>query len=124
MKIIVIIPTYNEKDNIGILVQKILSLSINSLHIVVVDDNSPDGTSEVVKEIIKKKKNVHLLLRTKNKGRGYAGRAGFLYCLRNNASLIIEMDGDLSHNPKYIPEMLSWIKKYDIVLGSRLVHGG
>jgi len=116
-------PTYNEKENIANLINEILKLNIKNLHIVVVDDNSPDGTWKIVEEISKKKKNVHLLLRKTKRGRGYAGKEGFIYCLKNKADIIIEMDADFSHNPKYIPLMLKEIKNYDIVLGSRRVKG-
>ncbi len=124
MKTFVMIPTYNERENIGALTLEILRLGIKGLEIVVVDDNSPDGTAGAVLEISKKRKNVHLLLRKGQRGRGLAGRDGFLYCLKKGADIIIEMDGDFSHHPKYIPQMLGEIGKYDIVLGSRLVEGG
>src|SRR3989338_11479447 len=120
----VMIPTYNESENIAEVIGGILALRIPRLDIVVVDDSSPDGTAAVVKEIMKRRGNVHLLLRTKNRGRGYAGRDGFLYCLKEGADIIIEMDGDFSHHPKYIPVMLKEIKRHDMVLGSRMVKGG
>jgi len=124
MKTIVTIPTYNERENIQILIKKILSLKVPGLETLVIDDNSPDGTWKVIKNIAKKNKGVHLLLRTAKRGRGYAGRAGFIWALKNNADYIIEMDADLSHNPKYIPKLLEKVKKTDVVLGSRLVQGG
>jgi dolichol-phosphate mannosyltransferase len=124
MKTYVMIPTYNEQENISALVGEVLGLKIKGLHILVVDDNSPDGTSLIVKEIAKENKNVHLLVRTKKRGRGSAGKEGMLYCLDKGADIIIEMDGDFSHHPKYIPQMLKEIKRYDVVLGSRLVQGG
>ncbi len=124
MKIFVMIPTYNEKENIRHLIERILALKIKNLHIVVADDNSPDGTWKIVEEMSKKKNNVHLLLRKKNKGRGTAGKDGFIYCLKHGADRIIEMDADLSHDPKYIPIMLNEIKNYDIILGSRRVKKG
>ncbi|MBL7147604.1 MAG: polyprenol monophosphomannose synthase [Nanoarchaeota archaeon] len=117
------IPTYNEKENIANLINEILKLNIKNLHIVVVDDYSPDGTWKIIEQISKNKKNVHLLLRKTKRGRGYAGKDGFIYCLKNKADIIIEMDADFSHNPKYIPLMLKEIKNYDIVLGSRRVKG-
>lgn len=123
MKIYVIIPTYNEKENIANLINEILRLDIKNLHILVVDDFSPDGTWKIVEEISKKKDNVNLLLRKIKRGRGYAGKDAFIYCLKNKADLIIEMDADFSHNPKYIPLMLKEIKNYDMVLGSRRVKG-
>ena len=124
MKIFVMIPTYNEKENIRHLIERILALKIKNLHIVVADDNSPDGTWKIVEEISKKKNNVHLLLRKKDKGRGAAGRDGFIYCLKHGADIVVEMDADLSHDPKYIPIMLEEIKNYDIILGSRRIKKG
>ena len=105
------IPTYNERRNIKRLVDEILKLDIMDLEIIVVDDNSPDGTGKIVKDIADKNKKVHLLLRTKNKGRGLAGVAGFKKALENNADLIIEMDADFSHNPKDIPKLMEAAKK-------------
>ena len=124
MKTYVMIPTYNERENIASLIREILALKITNIHIVVVDDNSPDGTSRIVKGLAKKRRNIHLLLRTTNRGRGAAGRDGFVYCLAQGADVIIEMDGDFSHHPQYIPSMLKHIKTHDLVLGSRLVDGG
>ena len=123
MKTYVMIPTYNEKENIGNLINEILNLKIKNLHIVVVDDNSPDGTWKIVQEISKKKKNVHLLLRKTDRGRGSGGRDGFIYCLNHGADIIVEMDADMSHDPKYIPLMLHELKNADLVLGSRRVKG-
>ena len=119
MKPHIMIPTYNEKENIENLINSILKLKINNLHIVVADDNSPDGTWKIVQDISKKQKNVHLLLRKKDKGRGAAGRDGFIYCLKHGADIIVEMDADFSHNPKYIPSMIKELKNADLVLGSR-----
>src|SRR3989344_1465348 len=116
MKPFVMIPTYNEKENIASLINKILALKIKNLRIVIADDNSPDGTWNIVEEISKKNKNVHLLLRKTNKGRGSAGRDGFIYCLKNGADIIVEMDADLSHDPKYIPELINGLKDADLVL--------
>ena len=124
MKTFVMIPTYNESENIKTLIDKILKLKINNLQVVVVDDNSPDGTWKVVNDISKTKKNVHLMLRKSDKGRGAAGKAGFIYCLNHNADIIIEMDADMSHDPKYIPLMIKELKNADLILGSRRVAGG
>ena len=117
------IPTYNEKENIKNLINNILKLKIKNLHIVVVDDNSPDETWKIVQDISRKNKNVHLLLRKKDKGRGSAGKDGFVYCLKYGAYVIVEMDADLSHDPRYIPSMLDELKNADLILGSRRVKG-
>ena len=123
MKPFVMIPTYNERENIADLIRQIFNLQIKNLHVVVSDDNSPDGTWKIVKDISKKNRNVHLLLRKKDKGRGSAGRDGFIYCLKHEADVIIEMDADMSHNPKYIPLMMKELKNADLVLGSRRIEG-
>ena len=123
MKTFVLIPTYNEKENIRDLIDKILKLKIKNLHIVVADDNSPDGTWKIVQDISKKNKNVHLLLRKKDKGRGAAGKDGFIYCLKHNADIVVEMDADMSHDPKYIPLLIDELKNADLILGSRRVEG-
>jgi len=123
MKTYVMVPTYNEKENIKTLIDEILKLKIKNLHIVVVDDNSLDNTWKIVQEISKKNKNVHLLLRKSDKGRGSAGRDGFIYCLKHGADIIVEMDADMSHNPKYIPVMIKELKNADVILGSRRVKG-
>jgi dolichol-phosphate mannosyltransferase len=124
MKTSVIIPTYNERESIKKLIEEILKLKTRNIEIIVVDDFSPDGTWKVVKEIARKKKNVHLLLRKGKRGRGLAGKCGFKFALKHNADYIIEMDADFSHNPKDILKLLKKIKNFDIVLGSRAVKGG
>lgn len=123
MKTFVMIPTYNESENIANLIDEILRLNIENLHIVVADDNSPDRTWKIVEEVSKTDKNVHLLLRKTDKGRGSAGRDGFIYCLKNGADVVIEMDADLSHNPKYIPLMIDELRNADLILGSRRLKG-
>ena len=124
MKTYAMIPTYNERENIGNLIREILNLKIPDIHIVVVDDNSPDGTSEVVQNLSKEHPEVELLLRTTGRGRGSAGIAGFKYALEHGADFVIEMDADFSHHPKYIPPMLEAIQNSDMVIGSRFISGG
>jgi len=127
MKILIIIPTYNEKDNIVRVVEEIfnsVSKSVEEeINILVVDDNSPDGTADVVKELMKNNERIHLLQREKKLGLGTAYVAGFKYALENNYTYIFEMDADLSHDPKEIPNFLREIKEYDLVLGSRYIKG-
>ena len=123
MKTFVMIPTYNEKENIGPLIGKILELRIKNLDITVVDDNSPDGTWEIVRELSEKNKKIHLLLRKSGRGRGAAGKDGFVYCLNHGADIIVEMDADMSHDPKYIPSLIKELKNADLVLGSRRLEG-
>ena len=124
MKIVVVIPTYNEALNIEGLINRILDLAIDGLELVVVDDNSPDHTAEIVEELSRSDPRVNLLLRLTEKGRGLGGKAGFLYALDHGADVIIEMDADLSHDPCYIPVLLDEIQNADVVLGSRFVAGG
>lgn len=123
MRIYIMIPTYNEKENIANIISSILNLKIKDLHILVVDDNSPDMTWKIVHELSKKNKNVHLLLRKTDRGRGSAGKDGFIHCLQKKADVVIEMDADFSHDPKYIPLMLKELENADLVLGSRRMHG-
>src|SRR3989339_87867 len=122
MQTIVMIPTYNERENIFPLLQQVLEID-KDIEVLVVDDNSPDGTWRIVEDMSEKEPRIHLLLRKRRKGRGVAGIDGLKYALDKGADYIIEMDADFSHNPKYIPELLREIKNYDIVIGSRFVKG-
>jgi dolichol-phosphate mannosyltransferase len=124
MKIVVMIPTFNEKDNIIPLIDNINSLGINNLEILVVDDNSPDGTWKLVENKKKSTNNLFLLRRFQDKGRGTAGIAGFKEALRLGAERVIEMDGDFSHDPVFIPALLKCAENADLAIGSRFVEGG
>ena len=120
----IMIPTYNERENITYLVQDILDKCKNlDVRIVIVDDNSPDGTGHLADKLKKKYPSIHVLHR-KTRGRGTAGIDGFRYCLNLGADYIVEMDADFSHDPKYLPLFIEKIKKYDIVIGSRFISGG
>lgn len=123
-KIIIVIPTYNERDNIEKIISKILGLNNPNISILVVDDNSPDGTGQIVENIKKENAEVSILHRDKKEGLGKAYIAGFKKALSDGADLIFEMDADLSHDPKYIPAMLEASEENDLVLGSRYVKGG
>ena len=123
-RIIAMIPTYNEAENIGPLLDALLALS-PEIEALVVDDNSPDGTWRLVAERCQRDARVHLLHRRQDKGRGLAGIAGFQEALRLGADAVIEMDADWSHDPKWIPSMIeAWRGGADIVIASRLVPGG
>lgn len=120
MKIVVVIPTYNEKENIQELMEAILALNLPA-GILVVDDNSPDGTGQLVEEIARTTPLVSLLSRASDKGRGRAGIAGFREALAQGADYVIEMDGDLSHDPQFIPALLAKAHDFDVVIGSRFL---
>jgi len=120
----VIIPTYNERGNIANLIDEICAvLKRNKIayEIVVVDDSSPDGTADVISEIKKKNRNVRLLSRKEKKGLGSAYKFAFP---KARGDLILEMDADFSHNPKYLPELARALENADVVVGSRKVKGG
>ena len=121
-KILIIIPTYNELENLPKLIPEVLSKNEN-IDILIVDDNSPDGTAGFVKDEAKKNSRIKLIKREKKMGLGTAYIAGFKFALQNNYDYIFEMDADFSHNPKMIPKFLREIKKYDLVLGSRYKEG-
>lgn len=121
-KILVIIPTYNELENIRKLIPVVLSQNEN-IHILVVDDNSPDGTAGYVEELSASVDKVHLLKREKKMGLGTAYIAGFRYALERDYDLIFEMDADFSHDPKEISNFIAASQKYDLVLGSRYITG-
>lgn len=121
--IFVMVPTYNESGNIPHLIEDVLGLKLD-IHLVIVDDNSPDGTHRIVAEWEQRSPFVHLLLRTTERGRGSAGIAGFRQCLDMGASVVIEMDADFSHPIRYIPVLLRALNGVDVVFASRLVKGG
>lgn len=121
-KSLVIIPTYNELDNLPRLIPLVLHQDEN-IHILIVDDNSPDGTAKYVEDVSNQNPRVHLIKREKKMGLGTAYIAGFKYALQNNYDYIFEMDADFSHDPNAIKNFLNAIKEYDLVLGSRYVHG-
>lgn len=119
---LVIVPTYNELENIGPLLDKVLGLPWG-LDILIVDDNSPDGTAAVVQERMKSEPRIHLLQRPGKMGLGSAYRDGFRYALDRGAEYIFEMDADFSHDPAAIGQFLEAIQDADIVLGSRYLRG-
>jgi dolichol-phosphate mannosyltransferase len=124
MKSLIIIPTYNEKKNIGLLAEEIVKLKIDGLDILVVDDNSPDGTACAVEELRKQHRNIFLIKRPGKMGLGAAYIAGFKYALENRYDFAVEMDADFSHDPKYLPKMLALANEADFVIGSRYVKEG
>ncbi len=124
MKNYIILPTYNERENIGLLIERIFSL-VPEIHILVVDDNSPDGTAELVKDLKNKYLNLFVLERPVKNGLGKAYIEAFKKLLSNlDVENIIIMDADFSHSPEYLPQMLEEIKNYDLVIGSRYIKDG
>jgi dolichol-phosphate mannosyltransferase len=119
----VIIPTYNESDNIATLVDGILALPIGA-HVIVVDDNSPDGTGALIDSIVARDSRVHCVHRPAKLGLGTAHIAGMRQAFALDLEPIITMDADFSHHPRYIPDLLNGLEKFDVVIGSRYVPGG
>lgn len=124
MKIAIILPTYNEKDNIRKVISAIFSLKLNDLHVVVVDDNSPDGTGIIVENLRKENERIHIIHRKKKLGLGTAYLEGFQYALENGAEHFFEVDADFSHDFSLLPEFLKHNKNHDLVIGSRYMFGG
>lgn len=122
MKTLVIIPTYNERENI----EKIVPLAIEkdpSIHVLIVDDNSPDGTGEIADSMSKENDRLFVIHRPNKSGLGTAYITGFKFALQRSYDYIFEMDSDFSHDPKYIPHFLEAIKDADLILGSRYISG-
>jgi dolichol-phosphate mannosyltransferase len=122
MKPTVVIPTYNEKDNLERLARQLLSLD-QALHLLVVDDNSPDGTGELAERLARETGRVSVLHRAGKLGLGSAYREGFALALEQGADLVVQMDADFSHDPSVLPVFFEKIKDHDLVIGSRYLNG-
>ena len=122
MKAMVVVPTYNERDNIERLIAEILAQDAG-IDVLVVDDNSPDGTGDVVARMKEGNPRLHLLLRSGKLGLGSAYRDGFRFALARGVDYIVEMDADFSHDPAMLPVFFEQIKNYDLVIGSRYLNG-
>ncbi|GBD95116.1 undecaprenyl-phosphate mannosyltransferase [bacterium BMS3Abin05] len=120
---LVIIPTYNEVQNIQLICQTVLDLKITGLSILVVDDNSPDGTADRVRQLQKTQSNIQLIVREKKLGLGSAYVRGFKFAIREKFDYIFEMDADFSHDPREIPNFLHALQDCDLVIGSRYIQG-
>lgn len=120
---LIVIPTYNERENLPLLVAELLKLD-PPVDILVVDDNSPDGTGRLAEEISASHPQVHLLRRQGKLGLGTAYLDGFRWGLKGAYDFLMSMDCDFSHDPKYVPAMLEQAKTADLVIGSRYVPGG
>ncbi len=125
MKIVVVVPTYNEAENLPAIVAELIALDIKGLYLLIVDDASPDGTGEVAEQLAERYPGlIHVKHRQGKMGLGTAYIQGFQWAIDQQADYIIQMDADFSHSPTYIPTMLENMTDYDVVVGSRYVKGG
>ncbi|MCB9412541.1 MAG: polyprenol monophosphomannose synthase [Actinobacteria bacterium] len=122
-RILVIIPTYNERDNVTRIVSRVRS-AVPEAHVLVADDNSPDGTARVADELAATDDHVQVMHRLGKEGLGAAYLAGFSWALDNGYDVVVEMDADGSHQPEQLPLLLDALRNADLVLGSRWVPGG
>ena len=122
MKTLIVTPTYNERKNICELVSTLFELNPD-FHILVVDDSSPDGTAEIVEELQADCANLHLLSRNEKTGLGSAYIAGFNYALERDYEAVVQMDADMSHDPKDVPLLIEAIENADLAIGSRYLSG-
>jgi dolichol-phosphate mannosyltransferase len=124
-KVVVVIPTYNELDNLPKITQALFDLNIPGLEILIVDDASPDGTGQLADQLAgQHARRFHVLHRQGKQGLGTAYIQGFNWALDQGAETVIQMDADFSHSPSYIPQFLELIQDYDVVVGSRYISGG
>lgn len=126
-KVVVVLPTFNERENITRIVPALFALKLPNFHLLVVDDNSPDGTGQAAEKLAKEaafQGRINVLHRSEKQGLGPAYIQGFKRALSLGADLVIQMDADLSHQPKYIPQLLEKAPGFDIVIGSRYTTGG
>lgn len=122
MKTLIISPTYNESKNIRRLVEQLFTID-KSYHLLIIDDNSPDGTANIVRDLKKEYPNLHLETRSGKLGLGTAYCYGFKWALERDYEAIVQMDADLSHDPKDVPKMIALLEKNDLVIGSRYCNG-
>ena len=119
---LIIVPTYNERDNLPPLAAKLMALPV-PVDLLVVDDNSPDGTGQIADELAAQNPRIHVLHRAEKNGLGRAYIAGFQWALARDYEFIFEMDGDFSHNPDDIPKFIAAAQQADLALGSRYCNG-
>jgi dolichol-phosphate mannosyltransferase len=119
---LVIVPTYNERDNLPRLVPQILQQD-SRLDVLIIDDNSPDGTGSVADEIAAAEPRLHVIHREGKLGLGTAYIAGFRWAIEREYDAVFEMDADFSHDPAHLPQFLDALREFDVVLGSRYLHG-
>ena len=125
MKVTVVVPTYNEADNVAPMAEALWGLGIEGLDVLIVDDESPDGTGAIADRIaLENPGRLHILHRTGPRGLGVAYLDGFRWALEHGADIVVQMDCDFSHSPSDVPRLLERIPEYDVVVGSRYVEGG
>jgi dolichol-phosphate mannosyltransferase len=122
-KVIIVVPTYNEAENVRKLIAELLALPVPGLEVLIVDDNSPDDTGKIADELAANGR-VHVLHRAGKQGLGTAYLQGFKWALAHGADIVMQMDADFSHAPHYIPNMLAALPGHDAVIGSRYARGG
>lgn len=124
-RLMIVIPTYNEAKNLPVLTAKLFGLPIKDLQLLIVDDNSPDGTGRLAEELSKQYGGrIQVLHRAGKLGLGSAYILGFQHALKSGAQAVAQMDADFSHNPQKIPALLNLLDEYDVAIGSRYVEGG
>jgi dolichol-phosphate mannosyltransferase len=124
VRTVICLPTYNEKDNVEPMIRALRGLDLEDLHVLVVDDNSPDGTGAIADRLAAEDDRVHVLHRERKEGLGPAYLAGFRRALELGADLVFELDCDFSHDPADVPRLAAATENADLVLGSRYVRGG
>jgi dolichol-phosphate mannosyltransferase len=125
VKLTVVIPTYNEAENVGPMAEALFDLGVSGLDVLIVDDESPDGTGRIADKLaVQHPARLHVIHRAGPRGLGWAYVDGFRWALEHGADLVVQMDCDFSHSPSYIPQFLERIRDYDVVVGSRYVPGG
>lgn len=123
-KVMVVVPTFNERENFPLLVKALFELPVPGLEVLFVDDNSPDGTGSLADDFAASDSRVHVIHRPGKQGLGTAYIQGFKWALAQNADVIVQMDADFSHSPSAVPSLVEKTKDYDAVIGSRYTKGG
>ncbi len=124
MRTLICIPTYNERENVQAISDAVLAATPDSVHILVIDDSSPDGTGQIVTELAKSRPRLHLLTRAQKQGLGRAYISGFKWGLEQGYELMVEMDADFSHRPEDLVQILKEVETQDFAVGSRWIPGG
>jgi dolichol-phosphate mannosyltransferase len=123
-RVLIVIPTYNEIENLGPITSEVMKRTPSEVHVLVVDDGSPDGTGALAERLSASEPRIHVLHRTQKQGLGPAYIAGFRWGFDQGFDQLVEMDADFSHHPSFLPAMLNLMNEHDFVIGSRYVDGG